>query len=139
MKSQFNNAELNLRQRLVTQPSLMQASALYGFRYMNVRETFNYRTVSQSPAVAGTNTSTVTQAGNQQTATINQTGSNDASTTDQSNAQNTVLVNQSGQKGSSSLVKQSGTLGSATVTQTDDNTGTKPVSTSSWGLPSPEA
>lgn len=54
LKSQFNNAELNLRQRLVTQPSLMQASALYGFRYMNVRETFNYRTESQSPAVAGT-------------------------------------------------------------------------------------
>ena len=62
-----------------------------------------------SPALAGpssaSNTSTVTQAGDHQTATINQTGSNDQSTTDQKNSGNTVLVNQSGQTGSSSLVK----------------------------------
>jgi putative beta barrel porin BBP7 len=54
LNSQFNNAELNLRQRLVTQPSLMQASALYGFRYMNVRETFDYRTASLAPIGPGT-------------------------------------------------------------------------------------
>ena len=63
LKSQFNNAELNLRQRLVTQPSLMQASALYGFRYMNVRESFQYHTQSQSPA-GGTDNAVDVQARN---------------------------------------------------------------------------
>ena len=83
-----------------------------------------------SPALAGTNTSSVTQAGTQQTATINQTGNNDQSTTDQKNSANTILVNQSGKTGNASLVKQSGTIGSATVTQTDDGSGTKPVANS---------
>jgi hypothetical protein len=57
LQSRFNNAELNLRQRLVTQPSLMQASALYGFRYMNLRETFNYHTESRVPIGPGTSNS----------------------------------------------------------------------------------
>jgi len=53
--SDFNTAEVNLRQNLYTPPSLMQASGLYGFRYMNIHEQFQYRSRSASAAPAGTN------------------------------------------------------------------------------------
>jgi hypothetical protein len=52
--SSLDNAELNIRQRLDTAPSIMQATALYGFRYMNIRERFEYNTESAEPAGAGT-------------------------------------------------------------------------------------
>ncbi len=52
--SQFNSGELNLRQRLDTPPSIMQVSALYGIRYLNIHERLEYRTQSLSPAPAGT-------------------------------------------------------------------------------------
>jgi hypothetical protein len=52
--SQFNGGELNLRQRLNTTPSIMQASALYGIRYLNAHERLEYRTRSLSPAPVGT-------------------------------------------------------------------------------------
>jgi hypothetical protein len=52
--SQFNNGELNLRHRLDTTPSIMQASAIYGIRYMNVHERLEYRARSLSPTPAGT-------------------------------------------------------------------------------------
>ena len=51
--SQFNTGELNLRQRLNTPPSIMQVSALYGFRYLNVHERLEYRTQSLSPVPTG--------------------------------------------------------------------------------------
>ena len=54
VESSLENAEFNLRQILDTSPSVMQASVLYGFRYMNIDEKFEYRTQSFSPAPAGT-------------------------------------------------------------------------------------
>ncbi len=52
--STFNNAELNLRQRFGTPPSCLQASALFGLRYIDVREQFEYRTDSAEPTPDGT-------------------------------------------------------------------------------------
>jgi putative beta barrel porin BBP7 len=52
--SSLDNAEVNIRQRLDTPPSIMQATVLYGFRYMNIRERFEYATESAEPAGAGT-------------------------------------------------------------------------------------
>ena len=48
--SSLDNAEINIRQRLETTPSIMQATALYGFRFMSIRERFEYSTESASPA-----------------------------------------------------------------------------------------
>jgi hypothetical protein len=63
--SELNTAELNIRQRLETPPSLMQASGLYGFRYINIHERFEFRSRSLSPAPSGTNNAVdvVTQNG----------------------------------------------------------------------------
>lgn len=49
-QSDFNTFEINVRQRFDTPPSMMQASGLYGFRYFNIHEQFQYRSTSQSPA-----------------------------------------------------------------------------------------
>src|SRR3546814_1704266 len=73
-----------------------------------------------APAVAQDNTSTVTQSGDGQSATVNQTGANDLSTVTQSNADNTATVNQNGGLGGTSLVTQSGAGNTATLNQTDD-------------------
>ena len=62
--STFHNAELNLRQRLGTPPSVIQASALWGLRYINVQDRFSYRTQSLEPVVDGTNTAIDVQARN---------------------------------------------------------------------------
>jgi len=51
--SDFNSGELNLRQRLLTPPSVMQVSALYGLRYLNVHERFEYRSRSHVPVLGG--------------------------------------------------------------------------------------
>ena len=45
-KSQFNNAELNLRRRLITQAGKWEGSYLIGLRYMDVTEDFGYSTSS---------------------------------------------------------------------------------------------
>src|SRR5690606_14760012 len=60
--STFHNAELNLRQRLGTPPSCLQASALWGLRYINIQDRFSYRTQSLEPVVDGTNTAVDVQA-----------------------------------------------------------------------------
>jgi hypothetical protein len=49
----FNTAELNIRQRFFTPPSILQASGVYGFRYINIHDRFEYRTRSLSPSPAG--------------------------------------------------------------------------------------
>jgi len=54
VESSFDNAEFNLRQVLDTNPSTMQASVLYGFRYINVDEKFEYRSQSFAPTPTGT-------------------------------------------------------------------------------------
>jgi len=54
MLTTMNNAEINLRQRLSTPPSCLQASAIFGIRYLDVREQFEYRTDSFEPIVGGT-------------------------------------------------------------------------------------
>jgi Putative beta barrel porin-7 (BBP7) len=54
VESRLENAEFNLRQVLDTNPSTMQATVLYGFRYINVDEEFEYRSQSFVPPVAGT-------------------------------------------------------------------------------------
>ena len=54
--STFHNAELNLRQRLGTPPSCLQASAIWGLRYINIHDRFSYRTQSLEPTPDGTNT-----------------------------------------------------------------------------------
>lgn len=53
--SDFNTFELNVRQRFDTLPSLMQASGLYGFRYINIHEQFQYRSESTAPPGVGSN------------------------------------------------------------------------------------
>lgn len=45
-KSQFNNAELNLRRRLITQAGRWEGSYLIGLRYIDVTEDFGYSTSS---------------------------------------------------------------------------------------------
>ncbi len=62
--STFNNAELNLRQRLATPPSCLQATAIWGLRYINIQDRFSYRTQSFEPAPGGTNTAIDVQARN---------------------------------------------------------------------------
>jgi hypothetical protein len=62
--SSVDNAELNLRQRLDTPPSMMQASVLYGLRYMHIRERFEYRTQSLSPTPVGTSNAIDVETGN---------------------------------------------------------------------------
>ena len=52
--SSMNNAEINLRQQLDTFAACFQATWVYGVRYMNVRDQFQYRTRSLEPVAAGT-------------------------------------------------------------------------------------
>jgi hypothetical protein len=54
IQSTMDNAEINLRQRLSTPPCCLQASALFGVRYMAIREQFEYRTDSAEPTPGGT-------------------------------------------------------------------------------------
>ena len=63
--SSLDIAELNVRQRIDTAPSIMRATALYGFRYMRIREQFAYRTESLAPVPAGTLNSVDVETGNQ--------------------------------------------------------------------------
>lgn len=53
-ETKFNNAELNLRQRLEMPYSTVQVTALYGLRYMNIRDRFEYRSRSSFPGPDGT-------------------------------------------------------------------------------------
>lgn len=79
--------------------------------------------LAASPALAGNNTSTVTQAGNAETATVTQNGSNDSSTVSQNGAAsqgNTATVTMTGISGGGSTVTQSGINNTATVTTGDD-------------------
>ncbi len=62
--STFHNAELNLRQRLDTPPSVLQATAIWGLRYINVQDQFSYRTQSLEPTPGGTNTAIDVQTKN---------------------------------------------------------------------------
>jgi hypothetical protein len=64
MVTTFHNAELNLRQRLATPPSCLQATAIWGLRYINVQDKFSYRTQSLEPDPDGTNTAINVQASN---------------------------------------------------------------------------
>lgn len=52
--SSLDNFELNVRQRVDLPASELGAHMLYGVRFMNLRERFEYRTESASPAVGGT-------------------------------------------------------------------------------------
>lgn len=56
-KTAFNTAEFNLRQRFDIPPSIMQASGLYGFRYMNINDQFQYRSRSLAPPGVGADNS----------------------------------------------------------------------------------
>ena len=87
--------------------------------------------LASSPALAGTpvlvpsgsNTSTVTQAGNAETATVTQKGAHDDSTISQIGAtsdHNTATVMQTGTSGGKSTVTQSGFNNEADVTTADD-------------------
>ena len=51
--STFNNVELNLRQRFDTLPSCLQASGVFGLRYIDIREQFEYNTRSNEPTPGG--------------------------------------------------------------------------------------
>ncbi|REK19313.1 MAG: hypothetical protein DWQ37_01600 [Planctomycetota bacterium] len=51
--SDFNNAELNLRHRMAMPPSCVSATALVGFRYINIDEQFSYLTESLEPVADG--------------------------------------------------------------------------------------
>ena len=62
--STFHNAEINLRQRLATPPSCLQATALWGLRYINIHDDFSYRTQSAEPTPGGTNTAVDVEATN---------------------------------------------------------------------------
>jgi hypothetical protein len=62
--STFHNAELNMRQRLATPPSILQASAIWGLRYINIYDQFTYKTQSAEPVVGGTNTNIDVQGRN---------------------------------------------------------------------------
>ncbi len=64
MVTTFHNAEINLRQRLGTPPSILQATAIWGLRYINVKDKFSYRTQSAEPDPAGTNTAINVQSSN---------------------------------------------------------------------------
>ena len=52
--SVLNNGEINLRHRLPMPPAPYEVSLLYGARYLDVHETFHYRTESDVPAPTGT-------------------------------------------------------------------------------------
>lgn len=54
VESQFNTAEVNLRHTIDLPYSTVQAAAIYGTRYMSLRDRFNYRSESAEPAPAGT-------------------------------------------------------------------------------------
>jgi hypothetical protein len=62
--SSLDNFELNIRQRIDTVPEPFQASVLYGVRYMNIRERFEYRTQSFSPAPGGAENAVNVHTGN---------------------------------------------------------------------------
>ncbi len=64
VESSLENAELNLRQVLDTAPSLMQATVLYGFRYINIDEKFEYRSQSFAPAPPGSSVAVDVNTGN---------------------------------------------------------------------------
>ncbi|MBL9123341.1 MAG: BBP7 family outer membrane beta-barrel protein [Planctomycetaceae bacterium] len=64
LQSQFNNAELNFRQQLYSTPPAMQISALYGFRYINLREQFQFQSESLLPLPTGTANSVDVRTGN---------------------------------------------------------------------------
>lgn len=53
-ETKLDNVELNLRQRLDMPYSNVQVSVLYGTRYMNIRDRFEYRSKSNSPVPGGT-------------------------------------------------------------------------------------
>jgi len=52
--TQFNNVELNLRQHLYMPYSTVRCDALYGLRYANVQDRFEYRSLSAAPLLDGT-------------------------------------------------------------------------------------
>lgn len=54
LRSQFNNFELNLRQRLNNPGPAAEVSAIYGLRYINLRERLEYQTRSLVPVPDGT-------------------------------------------------------------------------------------
>jgi hypothetical protein len=62
--SNMYNVELNVRQTLELDPSIMGMSLLYGFRYINIDERFEYRTESNSPAPAGAQNAVDVDTGN---------------------------------------------------------------------------
>ncbi len=62
--STFQNAELNLRQRLGTPPSILQSSAIWGLRYINLRDRLTYQTQSNEPIAGGTANAINVQADN---------------------------------------------------------------------------
>lgn len=62
--STLDNFELNFRQRVETRPSIMEVSMLYGFRYVDVREHFEYATQSTAPAPLGAAQAVDVQTGN---------------------------------------------------------------------------
>jgi hypothetical protein len=51
--SNFNTAELNVRQRFDTPPGIMQATGVYGFRYIDISEGLVYGSRSFSPVPLG--------------------------------------------------------------------------------------
>jgi hypothetical protein len=53
-ETKLDNFELNLRQRLDMPYSNVQVTALYGFRYLSIRDLFEYRSRSNSPVLGGT-------------------------------------------------------------------------------------
>ncbi len=62
--SDFNSAELNLRQRLPVPASCVQATALFGLRYVNIGEQFQYRTQSLVPVGVGATNAVDVSTGN---------------------------------------------------------------------------
>lgn len=64
LRSQFDNAEINFRQTLYSTPPAMQITALYGFRYINLREKLNFHSESSVPIPTGTQNTVDVSAGN---------------------------------------------------------------------------
>lgn len=56
--SRLNNAELNLRHRLLVPPGHFEASALLGVRYMNINESFGYLTANEGGTINQMNVET---------------------------------------------------------------------------------
>jgi hypothetical protein len=61
--SGLDNAEVNLRHRLIT-PPCMEVSLLYGVRYINIRERLNYFTSSDVPTPGGSTNAVATRTRN---------------------------------------------------------------------------